>query len=111
MAVKMRIVDLDHLAVDAGFESYKSLLYELYVVRHLSLDDVGQCCHIHYRRVRKHLEQFGITVRSRGGRNNVKYELTPELLHEIMRDGVPTVAMRLGVESGMLYERLKTEKT
>ena len=107
MATRMKLKDLERLAQETGYPDYRTLLYELYVVQRIGLYELAARCHMHYRRVRKHLIRFGIQVRGRGGANNVKIVLTPQLLREVMKDGIPAVADRLGVHSSVLRARLK----
>lgn len=107
MAIRMRLSELDALARQAGFADYPTMLHELYVIKRLSLMEVGERCHISYKRVKRHLKRFNIPVHKRGGPNNVKVTLTPELLQEIMRDGVVSVAQRLGVDQIALQMKLK----
>lgn len=107
MSVKLRLDQLDDVARASGFENYKAMLQELYVVQRTALVDLAKQLHITEGRVRKHLHRYGIPLRARGGPNNVKIVMTPELYREVCRDGVPAVAERLGVESGVLYARLK----
>ena len=107
MTVKQRLSDLDRLARESGFESYQSMLYELYVVRGMGLYELSRRCHVYYRRTRKHLKRFNIPIRSRGGPNNLKVALTLELLEEIVKNGVAATAERLGVAHVALHQRLR----
>ena len=106
MSIKMSLGSLETLATSAGFASYKDMLHELYVVQHLSMVEVAARCHLHCRRVRKHLMRFGIAIRPKG-RRETTIEITPELIIEVTHDGIPAAASRLGVDSATLYNALQ----
>lgn len=110
MAVRLRLSDLENLAQKAGFESYQQMLHELYTVQGLGLYQLAERCHIHYKRVRRHLNRFGIPIRGRGGPNSVKVVFTPELLTEIIKNGVEPTAQRLGITPVVLRSRLNALK-
>lgn len=107
MALKRTLQELDRFARKQGFQDYPAMLYEFYTVRGLSLIDIGERCHVHWKRTKKHLIRFKIPLRSRGGANNVKVVMTPELLHEIKVNGVPATADRLGVTEHAIRRQLK----
>lgn len=106
MPPRRSLQELEDLAAKQGYPSYKDMLHELYVVQGKGLHEIAAMCHVFYRRTRKHLLRFGIPIRARGGPNNVKVVLTDVLVQEIIRDGVPAVAERLGVTDGVLRLRL-----
>lgn len=107
MSQRLYLHELETVAKLAGFPDYKSLLQQRYQVECVSLQDLAENLHISQPRLKKHLEKYGIPLRKRGGANNVKIVLTAELIQEIARDGIPAVSMRLGVESSVLYARIR----
>lgn len=107
MSIKPTLTALEQLAQERGYSSYYELLYDMYVMKGMSLHAVGESLHIYDRRVRKHLLRFGIAIRGKGGPNNVKVELTEDLLREINVNGISVVADRMGVSYQSLLDRLK----
>lgn len=113
MPLKLYLHQLEKMATAAGYESYYALLYEYYIVQKMSMPEVGRRLEITEGRVRKHLVRFGIPVRVKGhipGKHG-EVVMTPTLLQEITRDGVPAVAERMKVPSTSLYLLLKKVKT
>lgn len=106
MAIKRPLGELELHARKCGFESYKAFLHEHYVVRNVSLIELAEMLHIHTQRVRKHLLRYGIAIRGRGGPNNCRVVLTPALVSEVIRDGIPAVSERLGVTQHVLRMRV-----
>lgn len=107
MSLKRSLTELDQFAKQQGFEDYSKMLYEFYTVQGLSLVEISSRCHVHWKRTKKHLFRFKIPLRGRGGANNVKVLMTPELLHEIKVNGVPATADRLGVTEHAIRSQLK----
>lgn len=107
MSLRLTLIDLENVARRAGYAEYKDLLVDWYVVQRLALLDIAERLHVTQQRVRKHLVRFGITIRGKGGANNVKVVLTQALLEEVAKDGIPAVAMRLGVAQPVLYARIR----
>lgn len=110
MTLRLRLHELEKMAKAAGYEDYKTLLYQLYTTQGMSISELSQRLLISQPRVRQHLLHYKLPIRGKGGANNVKVVMTDTLLREIMRDGVPIVAQRLGVDSVVLYQRLRTVK-
>ena len=96
--VARRHKHLEQCALQLEQSSVQEMLYELYVVRDLSLHEIATQLSVSPWSVRRYLLAAGITLRRPGGRNNIKVELTQELLDEVSRDGITAVAMRLGVD-------------
>lgn len=106
MSVKLPLGTLERIAREHGYADYRSMLYECYVVQGMSLVELARRLHIHHNRLKRHLTRFGIPIRKRGGRNHLKIEVTAELLEETIRDGIPAVALRLGVTQSALHARI-----
>lgn len=105
--IKLRLDQLELIAKRHGFESYRDLLHELYVVHRQGMIPIAQRLNISQARVRKHLLRFGFTLRGRGGRNNIRVAFTQQLIDEITRDGIPAVASRMGIAQSVLHVRMK----
>lgn len=56
--------------------------------------------------IRARIDYFQITKRTRGGANNVKGDLTPELLDDVIKMGVNKAAVKHGLKGPVLYHRL-----
>lgn len=98
---------LEDLAEQRGFKSAGEMLQHMYEVEQVPIQKIADTLVTPIWTLRKRFDELGIQVRTRGGRNYVKVDITPELLQELARDGVPAVAERLGVEPEALYIRLK----
>lgn len=89
---------LERIAAEQGFESSAAMLYELYVVRRMSLNELSDLLLLSVWDLRAKIAAEGITLRSRGGKNNVKLEITEEFVREVSKHGIPAVAARLGLD-------------
>lgn len=99
---------MDRLAREKGYETAAKMLYEMYEVQHMSLEDIRETLLIPHWTLRKILtEELGITIHPKGGRNNVLIEITPELIEEVSRDGITATARGLGVHPVALRIRLQ----
>jgi len=101
---------LAKVATELGYENTQHMLHELYVVQNVSIAKISARLFTPYRTLYRTMLALGIKIKSRGGRNNVRTEITAELLAEIARDGVAAVAERLGVEPSTFSARLKRTK-
>lgn len=109
MSVKLRLDQLEALAHSIGYESYRDMLQDLYVVQGMSFYEIAKRCNVSYDRTKKHLKRFGIPIRGRGGRHEstTKIKMTPALVQEIYENGLTSTAERLGVDSSRLLQQLK----
>lgn len=98
---------LERVARDLGYESSGAMYYEMYVVQRIPLHEISQRLYTPLWSLRKRFDELGITVNKRGGANNVKFELTDELMAEVNRDGISAVCDRLGVNFVSLYLRVR----
>lgn len=98
---------LDSVAQERGFENAAAMLHDMYVVQHIPIQKIADTLFTPIWTLRKRFDDVGITVKGRGGRNNVKYEITEELYQEVLRDGIEIVCSRLGVESVPFRQRLQ----
>lgn len=99
---------LEELAKERGFDSTASMLHDMYDAQQMSLTEICENLVTPMWSLRKAFAAAGIEARTKGGRNNVKFEITPELIDEVSRDGVSYVSMRLGVDYLTLANRLRT---
>lgn len=56
--------------------------------------------------IRDRLSKHQIEMRKRGGANNEKVHLDPELINKIAERGVMAIAKELGVKPSVIYQRL-----
>lgn len=101
---------LHAFAVEQGFDSTAAMLYELYITQDVPVEEISRRLLTPMWTLRKLFDEYQIPVGPRGGRNNVKLEMTPELIQEVMRDGVPAVAERTGIEAAHLYVKMNDWK-
>lgn len=106
----LTLAQLERIAELGGYPTYRDQLYELYVVGRLGIPALAERCNISPARAKKHLLRHGIPLHKRGGRydSNTKVVLTPTLIREIAREGIPSVARRMGVEQAAIAVKLKT---
>lgn len=105
MTVRHRLQDLERLAVQAGYDSYRSMLFDLYITKRMGVEAISKRLFITTYRVRKHLKRFDIPKKQQLWRQEIP--LSPELEQEILRDGVPAVAARLGTSAEILHRKLR----
>lgn len=101
---------LEEVANTRGYESADKMLHDMYVVQRIPVHKIAEQLFTPMWTLRKRFDELGIKIRTRGGPNNVKVDITPELLGEISRDGIPAVSERLGIDMSTLYARLKDYK-
>lgn len=106
MAMKRTLSELEDQAQRGGYPSYKDMLYELYIAQELSIPQVGELCNTTEMRVKRHLRRFGIARRVRV-RTTTRFVMTDTLLGEIVRDGIPAVAHRLGTNTMTLEKHAR----
>lgn len=99
-------IEWDETAVKLGFESEEAMWQDYYIVRKLSITQLAERLGVSRNTVRAALERLEIPVRSRGGPNNQKLDVTDELVDEIRRDGIAAVAKRRGLSYTTVYKRL-----
>lgn len=100
---------LDEVALSLGHDSTEKMLYELYIVKGMPIETISKTLVTPMWTLRKRFDEAGISVRTRGGLrpSTVLTELTPDLISELMRDGVRAVADRLGVDPPALSAKLR----
>ena len=96
---------LEKVAEERGYDSIESMLYDMYAVQRIPLKRLRELLYTPMWSLRRRLGEI-CKMRSRGGRNNVKVEMTEELYNEVIADGVPTVADRIGVDQVSLQLRM-----
>ena len=95
------------LAASLGYPDSRAMWTDLYVRRKLSIAQIAEKLDIGRNTVRDELTLNCVEKRSRGGRNNVKFELTDEVLQEVQERGIAVVAKRLGVTHDAVYKRVR----
>lgn len=85
------------------------MLQDMYSIQEISIHDLARMLYIPMKTLRSRMLLLGITMRPRGGKHPevVKSEITPGLVDEVTRDGVPAVAERLGIDPVALQVKLK----
>lgn len=101
------MIEFEVLASRLGYRNEVALWEDLYVTKGLSLSQISRKLDVSRNVIRLALARAGIPPRKRGGPNNARVVLTQELIDEIRRDGLPTVARRLGLSHSTLYKRLR----
>lgn len=97
---------LEKLAQERGYVSCATMLYDLYIVKQIPIERIAHDLYTPMFTFRKVFDECGIAIRTRGGRHNVKVEMTKELYDEVCREGVETVAARLGMDGFALRLRI-----
>lgn len=100
------MIEWKALATRLGYESEEAMWKALYDEKHLSIAALSGRLGISRNAIRATLRKRG-ALRKRGGANNVLEEMPAALLEEVRRDGVMTVAKRMGVKYATLYKRLR----
>jgi hypothetical protein len=98
---------LEEVARSRGYESTEKMLYDLYTVQQMPLKELAKNLFTPMWTLRKRLDEVGIQMRSRGGPNNRPWMITREVVEEVSREGVVSVARRLGVNEQQFRKRLK----
>lgn len=83
------------------------MIADLYDTQRMSIEKIAKSLFTPIWTLRKRFDELGINVKTRGGRNNVKFEVTKELYNEACRDGVLAVADRVGVDPATVELRLR----
>lgn len=100
------MIDLEPVFTKMGYKSESDFWIDLYVTQGLSISQLIIRLGISRNTIRARLEKHGIPIRSRGGANNQKLEITDELINEIRDEGITPVAKRLGLSYTTIYKRL-----
>lgn len=95
------------IALDRGYDSIESMLRDMYMEQGLSLHDLQESLFMSVWALRRRLHRMGVSLRSRGGPNNMLVAITRELVEEALRDGIVAVAERQGVTVHVLSQRMK----
>lgn len=98
---------LDKIARERGYENSNAMIADLYDTQRMSIEKIAKSLFTPIWTLRKRFDELGINVKTRGGRNNVKFEVTKELYNEACRDGVLAVADRVGVDPATVELRLR----
>jgi transposase-like protein len=82
-------------------------MLEVMYKEHKSIEGIANELMISRHTVRLAFERFQIEVKTQGGAQYVKFDVTEDLLDEIEATGVTAVARRLGVDYTSVYKRTK----
>jgi DNA invertase Pin-like site-specific DNA recombinase len=107
------MIDWPKIAKERGFVwgelengDPKAMLCALYK-EHKSIEGIANELMISRHTVRLAFERYQIEVKTQGGAQYVKFDVTEDLLDEIEATGVTAVARRLGVDYTSVYKRTK----
>lgn len=101
------MISWETLALTLGYDSPLEMWTDLYVTRKLSIAQLSRKLDVSRNTVRDSIRRAGIKLKGRGGPNNRRLIVTDELVEEIRRDGISTVAKRLEIDYTTLYKRLR----
>lgn len=94
------------LAESLHFPDEKTMWRTLYLDRKMSVSVLAAKFACSQQTVRLRLSKADVQMRSRGGRNRLKFEVTDELIAAIERDGVIAVAKAMNLTPQALYKRV-----
>jgi hypothetical protein len=93
-------------AKNRGYLGEKEMWEDLYTKKGNSLNQLVKMFDRSINNIRSRIDSFQIPKRSRGGANNTKYELSPELINDIVTMGVRQAALKHGIKPQTLYQRV-----
>lgn len=94
---------LAELAEAEGFESVQLMIADLYLVQRVPFKLLAENLRLTEAVLRKRMVGWGITLRPKGGPNNLRAVVTDDVIIECRRDGVMVVSQRIGVHPVTLY--------
>src|SRR5262245_22723895 len=96
------------MAQRLGYSNEGEMLYDLYVNRKMSMQNMARTLWMSYRKMRELLVQNNVPIRDLGERlHNGYVEMTEALVDEICKDGIAPVAYRLRVDPTTLRYHLQ----
>lgn len=102
--------DWEHLAHKLGYASKNAMLEDLYLVQHLSLNQIGDRLGCSPHCVGRNLKRENIDRRNRGGKNNPSNQTHKLFLLDqrvVMSDNFNLIAKHCFVSSSLLYRYRK----
>jgi transposase len=99
-------IEWSGVATALEYPSEEEMWRDLYVTRGLSIVQIAKKLDVSRNTVRESLDRTGIVLRQRGGPNNQKLEITDALVEDIRREGITSVAKKLGLSYTTVYKRL-----
>jgi len=100
------MLNWDPIIKSLGYADEDSMWEDLYVKKELSIGQLAKKLNVSRNTVRASLERANVSMRGRGGPNNLKFDLTDEVIADIRENGIAAVARKLEVSYGTLYKRL-----
>lgn len=97
--------DWEAISATLSYGCAAEMWKDLYVARKLSTGAISRKFGVSQNTIRAELTTAHIAFRSRGGPNNMKISMTPDLAQKIKERGMATVAKELGLKYGTLYKR------
>ena len=100
-----RKYDWERVALTLGYVDAHAMWKDLYLTKKLSTAAISRKLGVSQNTIRAVLVEANIPFRSRGGANNTKVSITPEIAEAITKRGLATVAKELKIKYGTLYKR------
>ena len=102
------MIEWGPLVKSLGYNNETHMWADLYIEKELSIAQISRKLDVSKNIIRSCLTRASIPIRSRGGPNNSKVVLTPELIDEIKLNGIKATATRLKMDYTTLYKRLRS---
>lgn len=96
--------DWERIAHSFGYETERLMWAEMYKTH--SISELSQKLGVSMHTVRIKLADAGVPIRSRGGPNYVKADLSDITDEDIALRGIPAIAIEKGVSPSTVYKRL-----
>ena len=100
------MIGWEDLAKELGYADEVTMWKDRYEAQKVSITVLAANLGVSRNAVRSALERCNIPIRTRGGANNCKFAITDALVEEVKKDGIKSVAERLGVSYSTLYKRI-----
>jgi transposase len=99
-------IEWEPIAAKLGYADETAMWQDLYVTRRLSVSKLTEMFDVSRNTIRYALDRAGVTIRPSGGPNNMKIEITAEVIEAVRLHGIRETAKALGVTYSTLYKRL-----
>ncbi len=98
---------LTTVAEEHHYASVEAMLRSMYIDHQMPVHEIRHVLHVGLKTLRSLFDEYGIPVRLSGNQSQLKVPTTPELVSDILRDGVPTVAKQLGMDPSSLHTKMR----
>jgi hypothetical protein len=98
---------VEGIASSCGYDSVSSMLHDWYVTRRISIAHIASSLWMSFQNARALLIEHNVPIRDLGKRlHNGRVVITADLVEEICRNGIQSVAWRLNVDYNTLRYHL-----